>query len=247
MDIKQYLDSTYLKTAEQAHLSESENTEVVRACVQEAIDEHFKLIMIRPDHIAMARTMIDAANSKVLIGTVIDFPEGKSSLAFKLEEAEKAVALGVDELDYVVNYEAFKKGELDLVKEEVLSCTRFGLLHHKVVKFIIEVAALSDDQIIQITTLIKNTIVAHFKEDEYHQIFVKSSTGFYKTKDGMPNGATIPTITLMLENAHPLPVKAAGGVRTLQEALDMIRLGVKRIGTSAAKTISDGEVSQDNY
>ena len=76
---------------------------------------------------------------------------------------------------------------------------------------------------------------------------MKSSTGFYKTKDGLPNGATIPTITLMIENANPLPVKAAGGVRTLQEALEMIQLGVKRIGTSSAKNIADDKTATDNY
>lgn len=247
MDIKQYLDSTYLKTADQANLSESENREVVRKAIQEAIDEEFKLIMIRPDMVKMAKEMIINANSKLVIGTVIDFPEGKSTLEEKLNEAQRAIDDKADELDYVINYEAFKRGEVHQIKEEILSCTRLGLLNHKVVKFIIEVAALTDDQIIQLSSLIKNTIVGNFSEKDYHNVFVKSSTGFYKTKDGMPNGATIPTITLMLENSHPLPVKAAGGVRTLEEALEMISLGVKRIGTSSAKNIADGDVANENY
>ncbi|MCL9808106.1 deoxyribose-phosphate aldolase [Flavobacterium luminosum] len=247
MNIKQYLDSTYLKTAEQANLTESENKEVVRQAIQEAIDEGFKLIMIRPDMVKMARKMIADANSNVLIGTVIDFPGGISSIEEKLSEAEQAISDGADELDYVINYEAFKRGEIHQVKEEVLSCTRLGLLHNKVVKFIIEVAALTDEEIIKISSLIKNVIVANFDEDQYHNVFVKSSTGFYQTRDGLPNGATVPTITLMLENANPLPVKAAGGVRNLKEALEMINLGVKRIGTSAAKTIADGNVSNENY
>ena len=247
MDIKQYLDSTYLKTAEQANLTEVENTKVVQKFIKEAIDEGFKLIMIRPDKVKLAKEMILKANSKVLIGTVIDFPEGGSDLNEKLDEAQQAIDNQADELDFVVNYESFKRGDIQDVKEEVLSCTRLGLLNRKVVKFIIEVAALTDGQIIQLTSLIKNTIVANFDEKQYHNVFVKSSTGFYKTKDNLPNGATIPTITLMLENANPLPVKAAGGVRTLEEALAMIRLGVKRIGTSGAKTISDDEVSNDSY
>jgi deoxyribose-phosphate aldolase len=247
MDIKQYLDSTYLKTAEQANLSKSQNQEVVRKAIEEAIDEEFKLIMIRPDMVSMAKEMIVKAKSKVAIGTVIDFPEGTSTLEEKLKEAQKAIDDKADELDYVVNYEAFKKGEVHQVKDEVLSCTRLGLLNHKVVKFIIEVAALNDDQIIQLSSLIKNTIVANFTEKDYHNVFVKSSTGFYKTKEGMPNGATIPTISLMLENSNPLPVKAAGGVRTLEEVLEMIRLGVKRIGTSSAKAIADGNIANENY
>lgn len=247
MDIKQYLDSTYLKTAAQANLSESENDEVVKKCIQEAIEENFKLIMIRPDKVTMARTMITEASSKVVIGTVIDFPDGNSNLEEKLGEAEEAIRNGADELDYVVNYNAFKRGEIHQIKEEILSCTRLGLLHKKVVKFIIEVAALTDDEIIQISSLIKNVIVSNFDEKDYHNVFVKSSTGFYKTKDGLPNGATIPIITLMLENANPLPVKAAGGVRSLEEALEMIRLGVKRIGTSSAKDIADGKESNNSY
>jgi len=247
MDIKQYLDSTYLKTAEQANLTDEENTSVVKANIQEAIDENFKLIMIRPEHIKMARKMINEAQSKVVIGTVIDFPFGTASIENKINEAEYAINDGVDELDYVVNYEAFKRGDAHLIKEEVIACTRLGLMHHKVVKFIIEVAALSDDQIIQISSLIKNTVVTHFDEKDYHNVFVKSSTGFYKTRDGLPNGATVPTITLMLENAHPLPIKAAGGVRTLEEALEMINLGVKRIGTSGAKTIANGNIAEEGY
>lgn len=247
MDIKQFLDSTYLKTAEQANLTEIENTEIVKNTIQEAIDEGFKLVMIRPEHVKMARNMISATNSNLVIGTVIDFPQGISSIENKLNEAEASINDGVDELDFVVNYEAFKKGDIHLVKEEIISCTRIGLLNHKIVKFIIEVAALSDDQIIQISSLIKNTIIENFGESDYPKVFVKSSTGFYKTSEGQPNGATVPTIILMLENAHPLPVKAAGGVRTLEEALEMIRLGVKRIGTSAAKTIAQGKTSDQGY
>ena len=63
----------------------------------------------------------------------------------------------------------------------------------------------------------------------------------------MPNGATIPAITMMLENAAPLPVKAAGGIRTYDEAVAMIELGVKRIGTSGAKMIINGQKSNNEY
>ncbi len=247
MNIKQYLDSTYLKTAEQAGISEAENQAVAKAFIQEAIDEHFKLIMIRPEMVAMARKMIDAAKSKVDVGTVIDFPLGQSGVQQKLAEAQQAIADGANDLDFVCNYEAFKNGEVDLVKSEILQCTALGLEHHKIVKWIIEVAALNHQQIIQLSSLIKKLVINNFKEDYYASVFVKSSTGFYKTPNNEPNGATVETIILMLENASPLPVKAAGGVRTFEEAAEMIRLGVKRIGTSGAKTIADGKVSDANY
>lgn len=247
MHIRQYLDSTYLKTAAQAGLSEVDNTIVVKQCIQEAIDENFKLIMIRPDHVPLAKQMIVKSNSGLQVGTVIDFPDGKSSIQDKLIEATLAVNKGADELDFVCNYEAFKSGDIEVVKEEILKGTRLGFEHGKIVKWIIEVAALNDKQIMQLSALIKNCIITNFDESEYCSVFVKSSTGFYKTEEGLPNGATVPTIILILENASPLPVKAAGGVRTYAEAKEMIGLGVKRIGTSVAKAIANGESTTSEY
>jgi deoxyribose-phosphate aldolase len=247
MNIKPYLDSTYLKTAEQAGISESESVSVAQKLIREAIDEQFKLIMIRPDRVAMARQMVNQAKSKVTIGTVIDFPEGRSPIDKKLEQAQQAIADGADDLDFVCNYEAFKNGDVALVKDEIFKGTQLGVQHHKIVKWIIEVAALSNQQIVQLSTLIKNVVMTHFKEDCYEQVFVKSSTGFYQTQHNLPNGATVDTIIMMLENASPLPVKAAGGVRTYQEAVEMIQLGVKRIGTSSAKAIADGQNAKNGY
>lgn len=247
MDIKQYLDSTYLKTPQQAGISDVENETIVEGFIQEAIDENFKLIMIRPNVVSLAKKMISNAKSKVLVGTVIGFPEGDYSLEEKLEEAKKAIEDGADELDFVCDYEAFKKGEINLVKEEVLKGTQLGLSNHKTVKWIIEVAALNSQQIMHLSCLIKNVVISNFTEDNYSSVFVKSSTGFFKTDNNLPNGATVPTIIMMLENASPLPVKAAGGVRTFEEAQEMIRLGVKRIGTSSAKAIANGQASNSDY
>lgn len=247
MNIKPYLDSTYLKTAEQAGVSEKENLKIVQDVVQEAIVENFKLIMIRPDKVAFAKKLIEKAQSKVLIGTVIGFPEGTFSIEDKINEANQAIKDGVDELDFVINFEAFKLGDASLVKQEVLQGTKLAFSHHKKIKWIIEIAALNGAQIIQLTSLIKNVIVANFKEKDFEYVFVKSSTGFYKTVDGLPNGATFAAIKAMLENAFPLQVKASGGIKTKEEAIEMIKLGVKRIGTSAAKSISDGMLFSGNY
>jgi deoxyribose-phosphate aldolase len=91
MNVKQYLDSTYLKTASQAGLSEGENNTVVKNAIEEAIREGFKLIMIRPEYVALAKEMIAKAKSTLLIGTVIDFPEGKSSLESKIKESNQSI------------------------------------------------------------------------------------------------------------------------------------------------------------
>lgn len=247
MNIRKYLDSTYLKTPSQAGLDENENLQVVKNFIQEAIEEKFKLIMIRPDMVSVAKKMILDANSPLQIGTVIDFPEGNSNVEDKIKEAVQAIKDGADDLDFVCNYEAFKKGDVALVKDEILRCTQLGLENSKVVKWIIEVAALNDKQIMQLSALIKNIVISNFKEADYASVFVKSSTGFYKTENDLPNGATISAIMMMLENASPLPIKAAGGVRTYEEAIEMIRLGVKRIGTSGAKAIANRENAKLGY
>lgn len=247
MDIKQYLDSTYLKTAAGAGLSEQENLEAAKATVAEAIQEGFKLVMIRPEVVKAAKEMVVNAGAGVLVGTVIDFPEGMGSLENKLAEAQQAVEDGADELDFVVNYTAFKAGDAAMVKEEVLACTRFALQQGKTAKWIIEVAALTDMEIIKISAMVKNVVISNFEEKDYNKVFVKSSTGFYKTEEGVPNGATLHAIKLILENCFPLPVKAAGGVRTFEEAQQMIQIGVKRIGTSSAKAIAEGGTAQGGY
>jgi len=247
MDIKSFLDSTYLKTATQAGISDNENRKLVFNCIQEAIDEKFKLVMILPEMVSLAKKMVTDQKSKINIGTVIDFPKGNSNYSKKIKEAKQAIIDGADDLDFVCNYEAFKKGNIPLIKEEILKCTQFVIQNNKTIKWIIEVAALNNQQIIQLSTLIKNVVISNFKEDVYPNVFVKSSTGFYKTKDNLPNGATVPSIIMMLENASPLPIKASGGVRNREEVMYLIRLGVKRIGTSSAKLISRGESEIVSY
>ena len=247
MNVRNYLDSTYLKTAIQANISDEENKQIVLCTIQEAIDQQFKLVMIRPEYVALAKNLITKSNAMLKVGTVISFPEGTNTLDEKINEAQQAIENGVDELDFVSNYQAFKNGELDKVKNEIIIGTQLGLSHHKIVKWIIEIAALSDKEIIQFSALIKNCIMSNFSEENYANVFVKSSTGFYKTDNNLPNGATLHGVKLMIENASPLSIKAAGGVRNFDEALQMIQLGVKRIGTSAAKAICNGENSESEY
>lgn len=247
MKLNTYLDATYLKTPQDSGLSEEETKQQVVQLISDAIEDQYKLVMIRSNYVSLAKEMLSKANSKVLVGTVIDFPFGNSGLDVKLSEAKIAIDFGADELDFVVDYQAFIKGDIEKVTDEILQATKFGLENNKVVKWIIEVAALTNKQIVQLTSLIKRIVVSNFKENEYEKVFVKSSTGFYKTLNGEPNGATIESIVLMLENANPLPVKAAGGVRTTEEAKQMIKLGVKRIGTSSQKAILFGENLSSNY
>jgi len=247
MNINQYLDSTYLKKAEQANITEEATKQNVIDLVNEAIENKFKLAMIRPEFVAMAKNMVKEANSEVLIGTVIGFHEGTYSTSDKLAEAQKAIDANVDELDYVVNYIAFKEEKINLVKAEVFKGTKLALDNHKVAKWIIEIAALTTEEIIALTQLIRDVVLENFGEENAKNVFVKSSTGFFKTEEGKPNGATFEAMELIVENAKPLPAKAAGGVRNYEDAVKMVKMGVTRIGTSSAKVIADGKTAKEGY
>lgn len=247
MNIAQYLDSTYLKTPLQAGISEEEALRKVKELTQEAIENHLFAVMIRPDYVAEIRKYILEKNADVVLGTVIGFHEGTYSLDAKLSEAQKAIEDGADELDFVINYSEYLKGNVEYIKEEFLKCTQLCIQNQKVAKWIIEIAALTDEQIADLTKHISNWAEENFSEKDLFKIFVKSSTGFYETKDGKPNGATFEGVKIMLDNAGKLPVKAAGGVRTPEDAEKMINLGVKRIGTSSALALIKNESSSEAY
>ncbi|PTT76993.1 deoxyribose-phosphate aldolase [Chryseobacterium sp. HMWF035] len=247
MNIAQYLDSTYLKTPAQSGLSQEETLQKDIELTQEAIDHGIFAVMIRPDYVSEIKKYIQEKNADVVVGTVIGFHEGTYSVDEKLAEAEKAIADGADELDFVINYSAYLKGDLELVKEEFVQCTKLCLEHHKIAKWIIEIAALNDGQIADLTKNISGWAEENFSENDLSKIFVKSSTGFYETEGGKPNGATFEGIKIMLENAGKLPVKAAGGVRTPEDAEKMISLGVKRIGTSSALALIKNQSASEGY
>jgi deoxyribose-phosphate aldolase len=116
MKISQFLDATYLKTAAQAGISEQENLNTVLQLLEDALLYDYKLIMIRDNYVAVVKKRLVAVKSNVLIGTVIDFPEGKLSIEEKLQEAQRAIDLGADELDIVINYAAFREGNTNLKK-----------------------------------------------------------------------------------------------------------------------------------
>lgn len=247
MQLQNYLDSTYLKTSEQANISKEETLSILKKLTDEAIEKHIFAVMIRPNFVKEIRNYINLKNSKVKLGTVIGFPEGTFSENEKLAEAKQAISDGADELDFVINYEEFKKNNLDLVKSEFLNCTSLALKNEKIAKWIIEIAALNEVQIAELCHKISSWAKENFQENQLKNIFVKSSTGFYQTENGKPNGATFDGIKIMIENSGGLPVKAAGGVKTNQDAIEMINLGVKRIGTSSAKALLENSENIENY
>ncbi|MBC7555696.1 MAG: deoxyribose-phosphate aldolase, partial [Chryseobacterium sp.] len=144
MQLENYLDSTYLKTPKQASISEEETLSILKNLTDEAIENQIFAVMIRPDFVKEIRRYLDSNNSEVILGTVIGFPEGTFTKSEKLAEANQAIFDGADELDFVINYEAYKNGEIDLVKSEFINCSSLALKNNKVAKWIIEIAALNN-------------------------------------------------------------------------------------------------------
>ena len=244
--LRSCLDSTYLLTAKQASLSDVDNQKIVKELVQEAITFNFKLVMILPENVRQTRIFLDEQDSNVLLGTVIDFPFGEATLEAKLLEAEQAIEDGADELDFVVNYKAFQKGDIENVRTQINTCTDLCLKNRKVAKWIIEIAALSNKEIAKLTTLIREEVEQSFP-NEVQQVFIKSSTGFYQRVDGGPVGATLSAVKIIKKNAGKLPIKASGGIRNIEDVKRMLDLGVSRIGTSSAKQIILGEQTTKGY
>lgn len=247
MNIASYLDSTYLKTPDQSGLTQEQTMDVVLALAEEAMQHDLFAVMIRPEYVKQVKEYLVSKSSNVQVGTVIGFHEGDYSIEQKLEEAKKAIEDGADELDFVINYNEYKKGNVELVSREFIEGSKLALGKNKIVKWIIEIAALTSTQIAEITALLSSLAEAHFSKEERAHIFVKSSTGFFKTPNGEPNGATVEGIKLMKENAGDLPIKAAGGVRSAQDAKEMIELGVTRIGTSSALALLEGKKGEAGY
>jgi len=246
-DIGQYIDSTYLKTSEQAGISDDETTKLVTRTIQDAMEHNMKLVMIRPEFVGLADQMIKEYDSNLLVGTVIDFPNGDSEVSIKLGEALEAIQNNVDELDFVVNYKAFKNGDLDIVKEEVCEGTKLGIDEDRIVKWIIESAALTSEEVAGLTSLIRDIVIECVGEQKASNVFVKTSTGFYKPEGGGSGGATIDDVSIMSINAGPLKVKASGGIYSREDLEKMVDAGASRIGTSAGLEIIKGEEANTDY
>lgn len=247
MNVADYLDSTYLKTTAQANITSLEMDLVVENLVKEAMGYQFKLVMVRPNYVLFCKRILQAENASVLVGTVIGFPEGNYAISQKLDEAQQAILDGADDLDFVVNYQAFKNDQINLVKSEVFQCTKLGLENGKTVKWIIEIAALSIEEIALLTSLIREVVELKLSMYSPKNVFVKSSTGFYKTDRDSPTGATLEGLRIIAENAGSLSIKAAGGIRNIEDVKKYMEIGVSRFGTSSAKAIFEGNDASASY
>jgi len=188
-------------------------------------------VCIKPYAVDLAASLLN--ESDVLVGTVIGFPHGNSTISIKVAETERALADGAIEIDMVVNVGKVLSGEWNYVIKEigaVLEAVRKG---SGILKVIFENDFLPEERYkIQLCR-----ICSDLKVD-----FVKTSTGygFVKGKDGRYGyrGATDADLILMRRHSDPqVQVKAAGGIRTLDDLLRVRALGVTRVGATATRAI----------
>ncbi|MDD5932721.1 MAG: deoxyribose-phosphate aldolase [bacterium] len=206
MKYNKFIDNTILK-------ADATIEDIKRLCEESKIYD-FKSVCINPCFIKAAKEFLKG--SDVLICTVIGFPLGSMTTEAKVFEAMDAVKKGADEVDMVINISMLKDKQYDYVKTEIEQIK--GAVGKKVLKVIIECCLLTDEE----------KVIACKLAKEAGADFVKTSTGFSKW------GATKEDIKLMRETVGPLMgVKAAGGVRTHEEMLEMIENGATRIGTSS--------------
>jgi len=231
VNIASFLDSTYLKTADEAGISEQETKEIVINSIQEAIQLKFACIMIRPEFVAMAKEMIESNKSKLKVGTVIDFPFGNQATAIKVSEAKSAIENGAYDIDYVCDYNAFKRGAFAKFDIDIIEGTKIVLENKRIVKWIIETGALSADEIKAIAKRISKLVQSNFPQNT-NKVFIKTSTGYYGGY-----GATVKDVKNIKSVAGNLQIKASGGILNLKDCLEMIKAGATRIGTSKAVLI----------
>lgn len=216
--LARYFDQTLLK----AYATEDD----FRAFCEESDRYGFAMVAINSAPVKFCRECLQ--NSAVHVGAAIGFPLGQTTIAVKVFETEQAIAEGADEIDYVVNLVKLKSRDYAYVEEEMRQIVSICEKHNVISKVIFENCYLTDEEkriLCEIALKVKPT-------------FIKTSTGFGTPQNGVPVGATVDDVKLMKSIVgDEVKVKAAGGVRTLADAIAMIEAGAERIGTSVGVKI----------
>ncbi|WP_218654535.1 deoxyribose-phosphate aldolase [Streptococcus dysgalactiae] len=220
MKINKYIDHTLLK----ADSVQSQFDQLIH----EAKTYDFASVCVNPCWVAYAAEALKDSDVKVC--TVVGFPLGATTSATKAFETKDAIANGADEIDMVINIGLLKQGDDQAVEDDMRAVVEAS--GDKLVKVIIEACLLTDEEKVRACQLAVKAGVD----------FVKTSTGF------STGGATISDVKLMRQTVGPdIGVKAAGGARSLEDAIAFIEAGATRIGTSAGVTIMKGEVANGGY
>ncbi len=205
--------------------------QTLREGIEVAKKYHVASVCIKPYAVKMAADLLQG--SDVMVCTVVGFPHGSSRTDVKIFETERAIDDGADEIDMVVNIGKVLSEDWEYVRNEIASIENVTKMHGVTLKVIFENDFLPGDKYkIKLCEICSDLKVE----------FVKTSTGygFVKQADGSYNykGATDEDLILMRRHSDPgIEIKAAGGVRTLEDILKVRELGVTRIGATATEAI----------
>lgn len=189
-------------------------------------------VCIKPYAVPLAKEILKGSDVKT--GTVIGFPHGNSTTVIKMAEAEQACRDGAVEVDMVINIGKALGDDWEYVSDEIELISRVAKEAGALLKVIFENDFLQEKHIIRLCEIC-NHCQADFVKTSSGYGFVKQENGFYSYR-----GATLPHLKLMREHAAPeVQVKAAGGVRTLADLLQVRKLGVTRVGATATAGILD--------
>ena len=173
-------------------------------------------VCVNPCNVPYVRGYIDKHfNGEIKVVSVVGFPLGANSTEIKVQEAKEVFDKGADEIDFVVNIGMIKQGKFDYLKNEFKKIRKTA--KKKIVKAIIETCYLDKNEIVKISKLCAVTKID----------YVKTSTGFGT------GGATLDDIKLIFDSVKGCcKVKASGGIRSRESAIDFVNAGASRIGTS---------------
>lgn len=208
MDIQQIL-----RAVDHTLLTRTATWAEIRAVCEEGLRYGVASVCIPPCFVAQAAAYL---SGRLPVCTVIGFPNGYHTTAVKCFEAEDAVKNGADEFDMVINGGWVKEGRYDDVLSEIRAVKAAG--DGRLLKVIVETCQLTEEEKIRLCGVVSNAGAD----------YIKTSTGF------AGGGATAEDIALFARHvAPPVKIKAAGGIRTLEDAERFLKLGASRLGTSS--------------
>lgn len=216
MDIKEILSKV-----DHTVLGQAATWDDIKALCDDGIKYGTASVCIPASYVKQAKEYV---GDKLAICTVIGFPNGYSTTAVKCFETEDAVKNGADEIDMVINVGWLKDKKYDELLEEIRAVK--ASCGGKLLKVIIETCLLTDDEKIKMCEIVSKSGAD----------FIKTSTGF------STGGATKEDVALFAKHVAPhLKIKAAGGIASIQDAEDFIKLGASRLGTSRIVKIVKSE------
>jgi len=204
--MNKFIDHTLLKP-------NATSTEIKQLC-EEAMQYNFKSVCINPCYVEMAKAIL--AKTDVKVCTVIGFPLGANTTETKCFETASALKNGADEFDMVINVGWLKDKNYNKVLDEINAIK--AVIGEHVLKVIVEISLLTDEEIIKMSKLVSES-----KAD-----YIKTSTGFGA------HGASLHAVKIMRDHINSTTkIKASGGIRDYKTAKAYLDLGVNRLGVSA--------------